>query len=251
MAFEYQVYLCLMLAPRLLYLRKDTPSSWRFAIGLGVAQIVLLLLTFGVSGLSLLACATVLLFTIIGGGFEKRLRLDWCRLGSLFGLALVPVLFYPSVGHFSFTLLATHAGEFWTQIAAVLFGQDRIDNSSLVSVVLALLLLANEVNIAMRGMLHAFGLVPRLNGSAGTAGRDQSATDVREYNAGRVIGILERWLMFLVVLLADDWSALGFIIAAKGLVRLEKLKDPVFAEYMLVGTLLSALFAIAVASWIP
>ncbi len=251
MAAEYQVYMCLMLAPRLLYLRKDAPAGWRFALGLGIVQITLVLLAFGFGGVSLLACLAAVLFTIIGGGLEQRLPLHWCRLASLAVLALVPALFYPLTGPFVFTALATQFGEFWGQVAAVLFGQDRMNDSSFVSVVLALLLLANEVNIAMRGMLHALGLVPVLNGSTPQADGDPSATDVREYNAGRVIGILERWLMFVVVLLADDWSALGFIIAAKGLVRLEKLKDPVFAEYMLVGTLMSALFAIAVASWVP
>lgn len=253
MAFEYQVYLCLMLITRLIYLRKDAPAGWHFAICLGVSQCCLVLLIFGFGAQPLLACATVMVFTIIGGGLEGRLSLVWCRLVSLAGLVLVPVSFYPLAGNFTFTPLATHAGELWNQVATVLIGHERIDHSRFVSVSLALLLLANEVNIAMRGIIHACGLVPILDHSVTSdpiaAGTDRihTATDIREYNAGRIIGILERWLMFLVVLLADDWGALGFIIAAKGLVRLEKLKDPVFAEYMLVGTLLSALFAIAVA----
>jgi len=74
------------------------------------------------------------------------------------------------------------------------------------------------------------------------------STDNKEFNAGRVIGILERWLMFAVIASTNDWSALGFIIAAKGLVRFKKLDDTDFAEYLLVGTLLSALFAITVAA---
>ena len=53
--------------------------------------------------------------------------------------------------------------------------------------------------------------------------------------------------MFLVVLFGNNWSALGFIIAAKGLARFDKLKNQTFAEYMLIGTLMSALFAIVVA----
>ena len=71
--------------------------------------------------------------------------------------------------------------------------------------------------------------------------------DRKEYNAGRVIGTLERWLMFLVVLYSDNnLAALGFIIAAKGLARFKELDDRDFAEYVLVGTFLSALAALLV-----
>lgn len=115
----------------------------------------------------------------------------------------------------------------------------------MVSVLLGLLLLANEVNIAMRGVFQSLDLVPRLDKTGGRGA--QAETDEREYNAGRVIGIFERWLMFSIVLFSSDWSALGFIIAAKGLVRFDWLKSQTFAEYLLVGTLLSALFAVVVA----
>ena len=67
---------------------------------------------------------------------------------------------------------------------------------------------------------------------------------------GWVIGILERWLMFIVVVATDDLSALAFIIAAKGLARMKQLDDKQFAEYMLVGTLLSALSAVLVGFWV-
>jgi hypothetical protein len=61
---------------------------------------------------------------------------------------------------------------------------------------------------------------------------------------------LERWLMFIVVVATDDLSALAFIIAAKGLARMKQLDDKQFAEYMLVGTLLSALSAVLVGFWV-
>ena len=56
--------------------------------------------------------------------------------------------------------------------------------------------------------------------------------------------------MLLIVLYSDDLSALGFIVAAKSLVRFNKFGDERFAEYVLVGTLMSVLTAVLVAKWI-
>jgi hypothetical protein len=53
-------------------------------------------------------------------------------------------------------------------------------------------------------------------------------------------------MMFLVVILTNDLSAPAFIIAAKGLARMKQLEDRQFAEYMLIGTLLSAVSAVLI-----
>ncbi len=58
--------------------------------------------------------------------------------------------------------------------------------------------------------------------------------------AGRWIGYLER-LLIVTFILAGDYTAIGFLAAAKGLFRFN---DPKRAEYVIVGTLLS--FTIAV-----
>jgi hypothetical protein len=110
-------------------------------------------------------------------------------------------------------------------------------------VLLGLLLLSNETNIGIRAAFHHLKLEPMQRQDAG-------AVDRKEYNAGRVIGILERWLMFLVVVATNDLSALAFIIAAKGLARMKQLEDRQFAEYMLVGTLLSAVSAVLIGFWV-
>ena len=61
---------------------------------------------------------------------------------------------------------------------------------------------------------------------------------------GRLIGILERTLI-LTLLLVGQWGVIGFVLAAKSIARFEELKRQAFAEYYLIGTLLSVLFAIA------
>ena len=56
--------------------------------------------------------------------------------------------------------------------------------------------------------------------------------------AGEVIGILERLFTFVLVI-AGGMSAVGFAVAAKAAARYPQFKNPVFAEYFLIGTLCS------------
>ena len=65
-----------------------------------------------------------------------------------------------------------------------------------------------------------------------------------EFNVGLIIGNLERILIFTLVLV-DQYAAIGLVLAAKSIARFEDLKKREFAEYYLIGTLLSALIAIA------
>ncbi len=64
--------------------------------------------------------------------------------------------------------------------------------------------------------------------------------------AGRFIGILERLFVFIFVV-AGQWQAIGFLLAAKSVFRfgdLKESKDRKLTEYILIGTLLS--FGIAI-----
>lgn len=67
-------------------------------------------------------------------------------------------------------------------------------------------------------------------------------------DAGRYIGILERLLIFLLII-AGYWEPIGFLIAAKSIFRfgdLKEAKDRKLTEYILMGTLLSFTLAIVV-----
>jgi hypothetical protein len=64
--------------------------------------------------------------------------------------------------------------------------------------------------------------------------------------AGKYIGMIERLLVFLFVVL-NQWSAIGFLVAAKSILRfsdLSKAKDRKLTEYIIIGTLLSIAIAI-------
>jgi hypothetical protein len=73
---------------------------------------------------------------------------------------------------------------------------------------------------------------------------DRSAGAI-EVARGRAIGALERALTLTLVLLGE-YTAVGWIIAAKSLARFKQLEDREFAEYFLVGTLSSFLLALLV-----
>src|SRR5947199_350702 len=66
-----------------------------------------------------------------------------------------------------------------------------------------------------------------------------------ELSRGMVIGVLERAITLTLVFIGQ-FGALGLVIAAKALTRFRALDDRDFAEYVLIGTLASILFALLV-----
>lgn len=65
-----------------------------------------------------------------------------------------------------------------------------------------------------------------------------------EKRAGALIGFLER-LIIVIFLLINQYSAIGLVLTAKSIARYDKIsKDQAFAEYYLLGTLLSSVIAI-------
>jgi hypothetical protein len=109
-------------------------------------------------------------------------------------------------------------------------------------VLLGVLVSANEANLLVRWMLLRLQIKP------GPASPN-SRLDAGEFNRGRVIGLLERSLIYFFVL-SGQYGAIGFTLAAKGFTRFKELEDRGFAEYVLVGTLLSSSVAIAVGAWV-
>ncbi len=64
--------------------------------------------------------------------------------------------------------------------------------------------------------------------------------------AGKKIGQVERAII-LTLALMGEFGAISFVFVAKSMARFEQLKERHFAEYYLLGTLLSIFFALATA----
>ena len=77
------------------------------------------------------------------------------------------------------------------------------------------------------------------------AAATQENVNLNLVKAGKTIGVLERWL-FLFFVLINQYSAIGFIIAAKAVARFKNddAKGKEFTEYSLTGTLYSTFFAV-------
>ncbi len=60
--------------------------------------------------------------------------------------------------------------------------------------------------------------------------------------AGRIIGVLERILVFTLVLLGE-YLGIAVVFTAKSIARFENLNKREFAEYYLIGTLTSVICA--------
>ena len=74
--------------------------------------------------------------------------------------------------------------------------------------------------------------------------RDKIADNENLANAGKWIGIVER-VIILIFVLFNQFSAIGLLVAAKGIIRFnEKDRQEIKTEYLVTGTLLSIALAI-------
>lgn len=89
---------------------------------------------------------------------------------------------------------------------------------------------AKPANIFIKETFKAFDIHPN------NSGNDDLP------NAGKLIGIIERYLVLLFIIL-NQFEAVGFLIAAKSILRFKD-DNTIKTEYVLVGTMLS--FGIAI-----
>lgn len=84
----------------------------------------------------------------------------------------------------------------------------------------------------VRGILNKVGALPLQER------RPEERIDLVEFSRGRIIGILERFIV-LLLMAVQAYQAIAFLMAAKGLIRSRDLESRDFAEYFLIGTLAS------------
>lgn len=74
--------------------------------------------------------------------------------------------------------------------------------------------------------------------------RTEPKNEDNDKNAGRLIGSLERFIM-IILMEMGHYSAVGLVLTAKSIARYNKIsEEQEFAEYYLLGTLLSTIYAI-------
>ena len=240
---EFFYMVNVVLASRLVYLFRDGPlTTGGLVFLLSVQTVGLLALQPGISWAVLLG---LLLVTGIALHYlEKRQVLARSlRLVTLaVQIAVLSVFFSPLIGvSFNNDVISFLAG--FGRYSILVSLVERFCRPETGVVLMGGLLVANEANQLLRLMLGGLRVGPE---AAAGKGGDLTPTGRREYNTGRVIGILERIIVYIAVM-AGQIAAIGFVLAVKGLARFKEMDHRPFAEYVLVGTLLSLLLAVSVA----
>ncbi len=229
-----------VLVSRLVYLGKDGPlPAGRFILMLLIQLAGLLVLQLGTVWIILAIC---LLAVALGSQLLERRREaieEWRLLSLLVTIAFLSVFFSPLV-NLQFSQSATRLLAELGDYSVVLAPLGSPSWSVWGPILMGLLLSANEANYLVRLLLRILGLSPQGSQATPQAG----SIDAQEYNTGRVIGLLERILVYLAVL-TGQVAAIGLVLAAKGFTRYREMDEKRFAEYVLIGTFLSCLLAIA------
>lgn len=211
------------LASRLVLLFHDDRIPTVALVALALAQAGWILLLLGIDAPSLVSALGVVALLVIEERVIPQSHINEGRLLVLIIVLVCTFLLRHQFGSSVATYVSLHAG-------------DRV-----LWVICGLLLSANEANLAIRSIFHSFNLEPQVKSD------DTVHLDTREYNAGRVIGILERWLMYAVLVVSQNYNVIAIIIAAKGFARFRDMDNREFAEYVLIGTLASTLLTIVIA----
>jgi hypothetical protein len=121
-----------------------------------------------------------------------------------------------------------------THIFMDFFNMIEISEVQVLSWLLALLIINKPANIAISKLLMIY------------KPENKNEDKNHDKNAGRFIGTVERIIM-LIFLSIGQYSAIGLVLTAKSIARYDKIsKEKDFAEYYLLGTLISTAIVIVV-----
>ncbi len=139
---------------------------------------------------------------------------------------LVLTLFLPHLPY-----ILNPVNHLWNTLEFFLFPDTLFKPEALVEILVGYILVLKEGTIFTRLALS--------NIKAEPANQEiRQKPDAEEYERGRVIGILERSFYYFLIL-SNNLGGVAVIIALKSLARFKKLDQKEFAEYFLIGSLLS------------
>lgn len=231
MTSPFFLFANLMLLLRLPLLLGDRPVRQRGWVAKALAEL-LLVFSFKPAAPAFALALGVVLINGLSAWWDTRRgdRVPGHLVLGVFELVLASVCLSPAFG------VALRDG--WMQVATALPAWSALgmlpglllERESAI-VVFGLLLAANEANLLIRWSLGRLHLKP--------GPYTNPRLDPQEFNRGRVIGLVERVLIFAFVF-GGHFGAVGFTLAAKGFTRFKDLENRSFAEYVLIGTLLSS-----------
>ena len=102
---------------------------------------------------------------------------------------------------------------------------------------LIILIIANPTSIFIKKIFDTLLIDNKISS-------EEEAKLSNKVNAGRIIGVLERFIT-MILILANQYSVLGLVLTAKSIARFKNFDEKGFAEKYLTGTLISLSVAIA------
>lgn len=189
---------------------------------------------WAVWGLILLVSLLRVVFNIVKGQyisqkpfFKERPLLMFAVYQAIHILALLSIArFYATCNTVAYSVIGACLKEFYTSL--------HLDLSAceLIRLVCLFLFLGEPVNVIVRKIIKT------------TTGKIDSNQSAGDQKAGRVVGVLERYLTAILIIL-EQYTAVGFAFTAKSVTRFSKIsKDQDFAEQYLIGTMSSLLFTL-------
>ena len=135
----------------------------------------------------------------------------------------------------------------------VSFVKDLGQLSRLNAYCLGFLFIINESNTIIRQLFDWIKVNPNLSEKDEQEVEESLPSTkylrIDEYKSGRVIGILERSIVYFAVVI-NEYSIIGFMLAAKALARFRDKESKVYIEYVLIGTFTSILISLLTAGFI-
>lgn len=240
MIFNY--LLIIIIIPRLFFLFQDNPIDIRKTIYSIIFQIIpVLFLQNNFALISLII--TLIIFQLIYYFIEQKTKsINMWRFTSLLIYLIIIEFYSSSILKIDFNVSAIQFVSNLKNIFPFFQSIELIQNNKFLLIFLSLLLLMNESNFFIRTLFDLLKLNLSIS-PQDSSGNKKS--DIDELKAGRIIGILERIIIFIFIYF-DSYGAVGFVLAAKTFARFKKLDDQTFAEYVLIGTLVSSLISICV-----
>ena len=244
MTTEFVFFADVVLLLRLRLLIADSAVPRRRWLAKGLIEILVLAL-FAPHLFLIGAGLTIVVLNAVAGVWDQR---SSDRNGSrlIFGLVELAVLsvWFSAAGGVRFRPELSVIGDWLESWSALGVEARRLFSGTGLKMLLGFLLAANEANLLVRWLLGRMQIKP-----GASLAMINPGIDAGEYNRGRVIGMLERVLIYAFVL-SGQFGAIGFTLAAKGFTRFKELENRGFAEYVLIGTLLSSSIAMAAGVWI-
>ena len=115
----------------------------------------------------------------------------------------------------------------------------KFDSIYILMIITMYLFTIKESTIIIRGILDSIKAVPQ----------KEEEKDEEEYNRGKYIGILERTFIYFL-LIFQQYTAIGIVLGLKSFARFKELDKRGFAEYFLIGSMLSILTALLPALYV-